>query len=377
MKILYVTTISDTINGFLIPHIKFLINNGNQVDIACNIVENIDFGLIQLGCKIYDIPFQRSPLKNDNYRAYKKIKETILEEGYELVHTHTPVASFLTRLACRSDPTIKIIYTAHGFHFFNGASLDKWIMYYTLEKIVSRWTCGLITINEEDYSIAKKMKLKKSNSVYKVNGVGVNLQDFFPYSIKKKKELKVQYGYSSNDFIVLYVAELNYNKHQDLIIKAVKLLTARIPNLKLLIAGDGIFVKKYKDLVGSLDLEGDIEFLGYRKDIANLLNISDIAVSASRREGLPVSIMEAMATGLPIVVTNCRGNRDLVVNGENGYVVDINDGEGFADAIEKLYKFKELRRKFGKNNLKLVSKYSIENVIKEMEQVYSDYLNER
>lgn len=375
MKILFVATISNTINAFLIPHIKFLINQGHEVDVACNIVSEIDTKIIELGCKVHNIEFQRIPLKKDNYKAYKKIGEIVKREGYELVHTHTPIASFLVRLACKSNLKVKILYTAHGFHFMKGAPLKNWLLYYPMEKIAARWTDGIITINDEDYILAKKLTLRKFNSVYKVNGVGIDMDKYQPASNNEKCELRKKYGYKEEDFILFYAAELNYNKHQDLLINSVNILKDKIPNVKLLLAGVGNLEEKYKNQVNDLQITQNVDFLGYCTEVHNFLRISDVGVSSSIREGLPVNVMEAMATGLPLVVTNCRGNADLVNNNVNGYVVGIDNIEQFANAIEGLYNSEDLRNQFGQINIELVKKYSIDNIKMEMNKIYGEWLN--
>lgn len=373
MKILYVATISNTINAFLIPHIELLIEQGHKVDIACNVVREIDQELIQLGCKVHDIKFQRSPLKKDNYEAYRRIRKLVLDGDYDLVHTHTPIASFLTRMACRNISSLKVLYTAHGFHFLKGAPLKNWIIYYSMEKLAARWTDGIITMNEEDYNMAKKMNMRGKDLVFKVHGVGIDLSRFSSISLIEKNNLRSEYGYSNDDFILFYAAELNYNKHQDILINSVNLLKGKIPNLKLLLAGNGILKEKYEQQIRNLGLEKNVQLLGFRNDILNLLKISDVAVASSRREGLPVNVMEAMATGIPLVVTDCRGQRDLVSDGENGFIVGVDDIEGFANAIVKLYNSIELRQRFGEKGIVLSALYSLDKVIKEIERVYFNY----
>lgn len=372
MKILIVTTISNTINAFLVPHIKLLIEEGNEVELAFNPVEEIRYDLIQLGCKIHHVYFQRDPFKKENITAYKKIKQIVSRGGYGLVHVHTPVASLLTRLACRKITDVKILYTAHGFHFFAGAPWRNWILYYSLEKIAARWTDGLIIMNEEDYKSAQKLKLRKNNSIYKVNGVGIDLKRFIPQTVETKIKLREEYNYSLDSFILIYVAELNYNKHQDLLIKAVSKVKRKIPNIKLLLVGNGNLENKYKKLVRSLGMENNVELLGQRKDISNLLSISDLTVSTSRREGLPVNIMEAMATSLPLIVTDCRGNRDLVQNGVNGIVIKNDDVEACAKAIEVLFNSKQLRHEFGVQSKAHIQNYSLEIVLGEMKEIYHE-----
>ncbi|NLM63540.1 MAG: glycosyltransferase family 4 protein, partial [Mollicutes bacterium] len=258
---------------------------------------------------------------------------------------------------------------------FKGAPIKNWLLYYPVEKWLSRYTDCLITINDEDYECAVKKKFK-AGFIKKVNGVGIDLNKFIPQTVEKKKELRKKYGYDENDFILIYVGELNHNKNQGLIINVVDVLKNKISNIKLLLVGDGNLMGQYMNQVKKLNLEEYINFLGYRKDIPNLMAISDIAVSASRREGLPVNVMEAMATGLPLVVTDCRGNHDLIRNGENGYVVDINDVENFANVIEELYSSQELREKFRQKSQEFIKQYSIESVMKEMNEIYVKYLME-
>ncbi len=376
MKILYVSTISNTINAFMIPHIELLLDKGNHVDVACNIQREINPRLLERNCKVYNIEFQRSPLNKHNYNAYKKVKRLIQDEKYDLVHVHTPVASFLTRMACRKIPNLKILYTAHGFHFFKGSPLKNWLMYYPIERLAARWTDRLITMNEEDYCIAQKFKIRDNGIVYKVHGVGTDLNRFQPQTKEKKNFMRKEYGFKEQDFILFYAAELNYNKYQDLLIDMINILKDKIPTIKLLLAGTGPLKDKYEKKINDLGLSSNIKLLGLRSDVPNLLALSDVVVASSRREGLPVNVMEAMATSLPLVVTDIRGHRDLVNNGENGYVIGVNDIEGFVKSIEKLHKDNKLRHKLGRRGLELVQKYSLESVLKEMKSIYvetSDY----
>ncbi len=375
MKVLYVTTISNTVNAFLIPHIKFLIEQGHKVDVAFNVVQEIDPELIEMGSKIHNVGFQRSPISKQNYVAYKKLRRIIKDEDYDMVHVHTPIASIITRIACRNIPNFKIVYTAHGFHFMKGIPIKNWLIYYPIERLVARWTDVFITINNEDYNVAKRFKLRNNGKTYKVNGVGVDLNKFKPQTIEKKIQIRKEYGYKAEDFILFYAAELNSNKHQDLLINVINILKNKIPNIKLLLAGSGTLENEYKKQVKQLGVCDNIDFLGYRYDVPNLLMLSDVAVASSKREGLPVNIMEAMATGLPLVVTDVRGHRDLVDNGENGYVIGCNDVEVFAKSIVKLYEDEKLRYKFGRRGLELVQKYSLESVLKEMESIYVETLD--
>jgi glycosyltransferase EpsD len=375
MKVLFVSTTGGPINAFLIPHIELLIKDGHQVDIVCNVIRELSPEFLRLGCKVHNIEFSRSPFNKNNIKVIKEIKRLVLLEKYDLIHTHTPIASFVTRFACRKIPNLKMLYTAHGFHFFKGASLKNRIIYKTMEKIAARWTDGIITMNGEDYISAKQMKLRQNGSVFKVHGVGVNLKKFVNQKDEEKNILREKYNYNKKDFILIYAAELSNRKHQDLLIDSIHILRNRIPNIKLLLAGEGPLSKQYSEQVRRLELNKNVYFLGFRKDVVNLMLLSDIAVSSSRQEGLPVNIMEAMATGLPLVVTNCRGNIDLVKNGENGFIVPLDDINAFVEAIEKLYSSEKLRKKCSENSIKKVQKYSLDEVLDEMYKVYSTFIS--
>lgn len=370
MKILYVATVSGTINAFLMPHIRMLVDLGHTVDIACHVTAPMDKRAYEYGCGMHEISFSRSPFHLTNYKAYKELKSIIEREEYDIVHTHTPVASAIVRLVCKRNRKIKVFYTAHGFHFFKNASLKNWLIYYPLEKWLSNYTDTLITINEEDYIRAKKKKFKAKN-ITLINGVGIDLSEFKPQTQVKKMSLREQYGYEQDDFIIIYVGELSYRKHQGLIINVASRLRDRVPSLKVLIVGSGELEHEYKEQVKRMKLEKQVKFLGFRKDVVELMNLADIGVSTSKQEGLPVNIMEAMATGLPLVVTDCRGNRDLVTNNQNGYIVGLDDIEKFADSIEILYRSEEKRKKIGNANLKKIQNYSINRILEKMKNIYS------
>lgn len=369
-KILFTATVDSHILSFHIPYLKYFKEKGFEIHVASN--GNCDMPYVDVK---HNIPFERSPYKIANLKAYIQLKEIINKEKYALIHCHTPVASVLTRLAARQSRKrgTNVLYSAHGFHFYKGAPILNWLIYYPVEKWMSNYTDCLITTNNEDYQrISNNFKAK---SIKLVHGVGVDLNKFKPQTLEIKSGLRKEYGYNESDFILMFAGELSYRKHQDLLINVVSLLKRKVPNVKILLAGVGDLSDKYHNQVHRLGVEENVHFLGYRKDLDNILLLSDIAVSSSRQEGLPVNVMMAMATGLPLVVTECRGNCDLVINGENGYTVGVNDIEGFASAVEKLYSSRELKQKFCNKNLEIIEKYSLEIVMKEMEKIYGEYMD--
>ena len=371
LKILYVATLSNTINAFLIPHIKMLVDEGHEVDIACNIDQKIDTKLKSIVGNIFKVNFNRSPFKLDNIKAYKEIIEIINQEKYEIIHTHTPTASAIVRLACRNLSNTKVIYTAHGFHFYKGAPLKNWIIYYPIEKWLSKYTDCLLTINNEDYNIAIEKKFK-AKSIEKINGVGVDLSKFYPVSENEKFQLRKKHNFNENDFILIYPAELNKNKNQLLLIEVIDIIKDKIPNIKLILAGTGELFNYYRKKVVKKGLEKYIVFTGYRTDIDELIKLSDVSVASSIREGLGKNVIEGMACGLPVVATKNRGHRELIINGDNGFLVSLKDPVQIADSIYKIYKDSSLRKTMSQLNLNIVKKYSIENVTKDMELIYKN-----
>lgn len=358
MKILYVTTISNTVNAFLIPHIKFLIEQGHQVDVAFNIVQEVKPEIVELGCNIYNIEFQRSPLKLANYIAYKKIRKLIVENKYELVHTHTPVASLCVRIACRHINNTKVIYTAHGFHFYKGAPLMNWLIFYPIERILARCTDVIITINKEDFIIANKFKAKK---VYLVHGIGLNLDEFRNVSIDIKKK-RQELGLKEDSIVLLSVGELSKRKNHEVIIKALANIRS---DVAYVICGEGKLYEYLKELSKSLKV--NVVFLGYRNDIAQIYKACDIFVFPSKQEGLPVALMEAIAAGLQIVCSRIRGNTDLIEDGKDGYLVEPGNINGFSTTINSV--INKNKNNTSEINKKL-EKFEINNVLKEMLMIY-------
>ncbi len=365
-KILFVATIDQHIRHFHYPFLEWFKNNGYEVHVASNGEED----LLHVDEK-HNIPFERFPFKINNIKAYKQLKELIDTNEYKLVHCHTPMGGVITRLAsiAARKRGLKVLYTAHGFHFYKGAPKKNWLIYYPVEKLLSRFTDLLITINEEDYELATKKKFRAHKIEY-VKGVGVNFSKFSPQNSETKQKLRRIYNYSDEAFILVYVGELSYRKHQDLLINAVSLSKSEIPNLKLLLVGKGELYDDYEKLIATLGVKDNVELLGYRRDVPDLMSLADVAVSSSIQEGLPVNVMEAMATGLPLVVSNSRGNRDLVIDDESGIVVNLDNVNEMSNALVKLYKSEELRQRYGKQGLAMINNYSIDNILKKMTELY-------
>lgn len=364
-KVLFTATVDSHIKQFHLPYLKWFKEQGYEVCVATNGKEEIPY------CdKKYTISFERNPIKINNLRAIRQLKKVIEKEKFDIIHCHTPMGSVVTRIAAmkaRKNGT-RVIYTAHGFHFFKGAPLINWIIYYPIEKILSRITDDLILINSEDYNLAKK-KFHASRT-HLVSGVGVDPNKFnFDFSKEEKKELRKSLGLKEKDFVMIYPAELSKRKNQGMLIEVMKKLIKENKSFKLLLPGLDSFNGKYQEMVKEYKIENNIKFLGYRQDIPKLLKISDLSVSSALQEGLPVNLLEAMQVGMPIVATNCRGNRDLVEDGKNGYIIKINDVDSMTEKILKIYKEKN-KEHYSNENKRIINEYILESVLEKIEDIY-------
>lgn len=333
-KVLFTATVDSHILHFHIPYLKMFKDKGYEVHVATNGDANIPY------CDVkHVVSFERSPFSVNNLKAIKQLKKIIEKEKFDVIHCHTPMGSVVTRIAAshaRKAYKTRVIYTAHGFHFYKGAPLLNWMLFYPVEKILSYKTDDLITINKEDYEFAKKkMKAKR---IHYVPGVGVDPEKFsFQMSEDEKDKLRQEVGISKDDFVLICVGELNDNKNQIMQIEAIRELVKENNNIKLLLAGDGDKKEFLQEKIREYNLEENVKLLGYRKDIPRLFQISNVAISTSKREGLPVNIIEAQICDLPCIVTDCRGNRDLVQDGINGYLINIGDSKRLHDCINRIY----------------------------------------
>ena len=365
-KVLYVTTVSRTINAFLIPHINMLLDNGYEVHCACSIDKPVDKELQRRGVKIFEVPFSRNPLGIGNIKAFIKLEELQRINDYDIVHVHTPIAAIYGRLLKLNFPSLRIIYTAHGYHFLKGGSKLGWILYYPIEKIMAKFTDVTININKEDYEITKeKLKPKKC---YLLNGVGLDLDKYKKLSSKEIQEKRKEFGIKDKDFVVLMIAEINKNKNHIQLINAMDILKDKYPNIKVLCIGDGTLKESLEKQIILRNLQNNIFMLGYRLDVNKLINISDIGILLSRREGLPRNIMEFMACGRKVIATDIRGCRDIVCNYNVGTLVKVGDYEETARAIEKYYILNNKSFEVSEE----IKKYDIETINSELLKIYED-----
>lgn len=364
MKILYVTTISDTINAFLVPHILHLIKHGYSVDIATNIQMPLHQDLICPEITTYDISFSRTPLSPSNAKAYTQIKDLLIKNAYDIVHTHTPVASAIVRIACKKTPKTKVFYTAHGFHFFKGGPALSWALFYPIERYLSGHTHTLITINQEDHRLSKSL-FAKNNVI--IPGIGIQLDKFKPRS-SNLKHLRGQFSIPHDAFVILSAGELCRRKNHEVIIRAIK--NIGISNLRYIICGDGKLKPYLNRLIHKFSLEDHVILAGHRHDIDQLLSLADVYAFPSKREGLGIAAIEAMAAGLPILASEINGIKDYTKNGITGFNYAPDDVRGFSQGIISLYKDAALRERIKTYNMVAAKKFDLTNSLDCMLRAY-------
>lgn len=367
-KALLVTTVSGFVPQFERNNVKLLQNLGYEIHYASNYhtpsYGNDNSRLNDMGIIRHQIDFVRSPYKLlDNWKAYCQLKDVMKQDKYDLVHCHTPMGGVLARLAAHKTHTAPVIYTAHGFHFYKGAPKKNWLFYYPVEKFLSRYTYQQICLNKEDFEIARK-KFKAEYVDY-IPGVGIDLEKFQNLVVDGESKIK-ELGLPKNKKILLSVGELIKRKNHETIIRAIAEL--KDPSLIYVICGHGELEEYLKELCKRLKVDDQIYFLGYRTDILEIYPIADLFIFPSWQEGLPVALLEAMASGLPAICSDIRGNRDLIQ--ESSCLMKENTPEEYQYAIKKLLKSEETMKKLGKINKAAANDFSQDKVKKIMLNIY-------
>lgn len=378
-KALFFASVASMIDQFNLDNIVVMQKLGYKVDVACNFefgsttsqerVNELKRELEKMGVNTYHIPVPRKPfLIKEMVVTYKLTKNLVEKNRYDIVHCHSPIGGAIARIACKNSRKkgTRVIYTAHGFHFFKGSSIKNWLIYYPVEKLLARYTDILITINKEDYTRAKQ-KFKVGSIEY-IPGVGIDTTYYKNIKIDsflKRREL----GIPEDAFVLLSVGELNKNKNHEIIIRALSKL--KINNIHYVICGRGPLDAYLKQLANSFRFKDRLHLLGYRDDIGEICKVSDVFCFPSKREGLGLAALEAMASGLPLITSNVHGIVDYSVDGRSGFSCRPDDIDEFAKAIKLLIENKELRYQMGQNNIMDVKKYDIKNVDKIMHRIYS------
>lgn len=370
-KVLLVANVAkEHVLKFHIPTIKLLKESGWRVDVACSGQEPIPFCNSQ-----FRMSYKRSPFNFAIFKGIRELKTIIDREKYDLVYCHTPVGAFVARLASidARKSGMKVVYMAHGFHFFKGAPLKNWLLFYPIEKILSYFTDGIILINQEDFQRARKHFYQQNT--FLLDGIGVDFSRFQKIDVPQvRKSYREELSIPQDAIILIYLAELIPNKNQKLLMRVLKELLHHDGNVYLVLAGvdhtDGTFINYAK----KLGIGDHLRYLGWRSDVANLYAMADICVASSIREGFGVNIIEAMASGLPVVATDNRGHRTIIRDGENGFLVPYQDEALYAKRVAELIADCQLRERITSSAKKDLEKYSTEVATARIKGILEDFL---
>lgn len=376
-SILFATTIPTTLQAFLLPLADACRSRGWVVDAVAADASSAQ-SLVSHFDRVYDAPWSRNPLAAGNLRAVQWCGRLLAEGRYDLVHVHTPVAAFVTRLAAmRAGFPGKIVYTAHGFHFVRGGSPLANLAYLSLEKLVAPCTDRLIVINREDQAAVLRRRLVAPDRLILMDGVGVDPERFsqarVPQDTRCAMRERLRLG---NSRVVTMVAEFNPGKRHVDLLRAAPVVLRVYPDVTFLFAGKGPMLETSRTLARQLGIEDRVRFLGHWAEMPLLLGITDMVVLPSLREGLPVSLMEAMAMELPFVGTDVRGIRDLA-DGECGLLVPPKSPRQLAEAILGLLSCPDRMRTIGqRGRRRVLDKYRQDLIVERQIQLYSGLLME-
>lgn len=373
-KVLLVATVQSHICQFHKPLVEVLHKMGYEVHVAAQDNLAMKNGLrLDFVEKVFDVPFARSPKSKDNITAYKVLKEILDKGNYDVVHCNTPMGGIVTRLAARKarKKGTKVIYTAHGFHFYEGAPKKNWMVFYPIEKWFSCLTDVLITITHEDYKLACE---KFHCNVQHMHGVGVNEERYFKVSTEEKLAMREKMGYSATQKLILCIGELNTNKNQTMAIKAMHRVVERFPDALLILAGNGPREEFLKSFIKQEGLERNVQMIGYVTNLQDYQHVIDVQVCCSKREGLPLNVVESMLSGNPVVAGVNRGHKELIQDGENGYLVTPDDSEAMAEKVLLMLEDEKECNRIRHNALKFAEAYTFTNVKRELNEIYSKLL---
>ncbi len=368
-KVLFTADTDEHILAFHLPYLKLFKEEGYEVHVATSGTRNIPYT-----DKKFTIPFDISGLSLTNFnsiRTIKSLKGIIDNENYEIIHANQTKAGFVTRMSAvnaRKKGT-RVIYTAHGFDFYDENNKATSTVALQIEKMLAKNTDTLITVNEEDYD--KALDEFDIDDICNIPGMGIDIKKLeYNMTLEEKNDLKKDLVIDKDTFVILCVGNLCERKNQEMGIKALNKVLKNYSNVVLLLAGSDKLNGRYQGLASEYDIKNKIRFLGYRDDIEKLMKISDMVLSCSMTEGMPIEIIEALMCNIPVVATNCRGTREIIENNSNGFLVDIDDVEKMANAITTIINGKNIADMFSRTNTLNFDKYKLENVLDEMDSIY-------
>lgn len=362
MKVLFTASTLSHIKNFHLPYILWLRGQGHIVHIAAG-----EGGSCPEADAVFPLPLEKSITAPKNIKVAWSLRRLIDTEQYDLVSCHTSLASFFTRLAVRRRRPV-IMNTSHGYLFDDNTSFIKRTILLLAEKLMVRRTDLLMVMNAQDLEIAQRAQLCRGQ-IIKTNGMGINLEKFIPTTPEAKQKIRTTLDIPQDALVLIYVAEFSERKNQSFLIHAMAELS---DDVHLILLGDGKEFDSCQAIAHQRGICERVHFMGHQTDTLPYLQSADVAVSSSRYEGLPFNLMEAMAVGLPLVVSDVKGNQDLVETGENGFTYPYNNPEQFCAHITDILNRDRVR--MGCHSHKKVQQYELDQVLAQIIPYYTYFL---
>lgn len=375
-RVLMLASVASMIDQFNMPNICLLLEMGYEVHTICNFKEGntcddrqisrLKKKLMQLQVKMHQWDCPRSAYDAGKcYMAYMQLRRLLERETFLWIHCHSPVGSALARMAAHKKK-IPVVYTVHGFHFYQGAALKNWMLYYPAEKLLSYWTDVLITVNKEDYRFARNRF--RTCKVLRIPGVGIDIEKFGRCCGQSDRaSFCRKYHIPQNAVILLSVGELSKRKNHCAAIQAVAMLQRT--DVYYVICGQGPLEQNLMQLALKCSVADKIRLVGFEHDTAVFYQNTDIFVFPSLQEGMPAALMEAMAAGMPCVVSDIRGNRELIT-AEGGAVFHPKKPDELKRALERMLADRQKWERYQKCNRRKICAYSRFVVQKKMAVIY-------
>jgi glycosyltransferase involved in cell wall biosynthesis len=362
-KVAFIATVYKHLADFSMPHMKLLQSEGYEIHIFAN-EERRKVDLLAEGFICHDLSIVRKPLNWANLKGLVYLYKAFKDNNFHIIHCHTAMGGVLGRFAAKLNGLNNVYYTVHGFFFYKNAPLINWIFYYTMERFLANWTDYLVVVNKEDFNYAKNFGVRKQlihipEHTYFEKYQNIQID---------KQQIRQSLGISNNTLLIAYVAEFIKRKNQIQLIKALKKIEKA--DIKVLFAGDGEDLESMKKFVSQENIEGKCLFLGFRRDIAQILSISDMSILLSYHEGLPVCLLESLSAGKPIIASDIRGNKDLVDEGVNGFLVDVDDFEATSKKLLWAVNNRDKLLEMGVKSQQMASQYDINNILPKIKDLY-------
>jgi glycosyltransferase involved in cell wall biosynthesis len=371
-RLLMITTVAEMLYSFLLPFARHFRTLGWRVDALARGVGSWP-ECADAFDHVFEIPWSRSPFSPSNlWSAPRQVRALVAEQGYDLVHVHSPVAAFVTRMALRGmrrKGKPRVIYTAHGFHFYQGGPRVRGALFRTLEKLAGRWTDYLVVINREDEEAALKHGIVPPERLRFMPGIGVDAQVYSAASVRAADiaSVRSEMGLKASDRLLLMVAEfIPRKRHRDMLHAFARLGRN---DVVLALASLGPLLEEMKQLATSLGIADRVRFLGFRRDIPALVQASVATLLPSEQEGLPRTVMESMCQGVPVIASRIRGVTDLLDDGR-GLMVPVGDIGALATAMTWVLDHPDEAQAMGRRGRSAMAAYDLRHVLELHEGLY-------